>query len=107
MITTENGTQATAVAPATAVEQKAAPSFEVEREYTFSMRSFRYRNQWAFCTVVYKDTSMEILIGAATDYPLPAMLQAKQFGGNVYGTYKGNHNHNGVDYPRFWNVSVG
>ena len=50
---------------------------------------------------------MEIFIGSASDYPLPAMLQAKQFGGNVYGTFKGYHNHNGVDYARFWNVSVG
>ncbi len=86
---------------------KTAPAFDVEKEYAFSMRSFRYRNNWAFCTVTYNGESLEILIGQSQDYPLPAMLQAKQFGGNVYGTFKGFHNHNGVDYPRFWNVSVG
>ncbi|MFW5687514.1 MAG: hypothetical protein ACOCXV_01170 [Bacteroidota bacterium] len=107
MITTENGTKATAAAPDVLVEQQVAPSFKEGHEYTFSMRSFRYRNQWAFCTVTYNNTTMEILIGTAVDYPLPAMLQAKQFGGNVYGTFKGSHNHNGVEYPRFWNVSVG
>ncbi len=96
-------------APATAVEQQVQGTvdFTEDKEYSFSMRSFRYRNQWAFCTVTYQGGKIEILIGAAVDYPLPAMLQAKQFGGNVYGTFKGMHNHNGVDYPRFWDVSVG
>ncbi len=107
MISTQNGITAAVRTPAEVVEQGTAPGFDMEKEYTFSMRSFRYRNQWAFCTVVFKGQPMEILIGQATDYSLPAMLQAKQFGGNVYGTFKGYHNHNGVDYPRFWNVSVG
>lgn len=93
--------------PAEMVEEGSALAFDLDNEYTFAMRSFRYRNQWAFCTVTFKGEPMEILIGQAQDYPLPAMLQAKQFGGNVYGTFKGYHNHNGVDYPRFWNVSVG
>jgi len=91
----------------TSAKEKTAPAFDVDKEYTFSMRSFRYRNQWAFCTVTHNGENLEILIGQAVDYPLPAMLQAKQFGGNVYGTFKGYHNHNGVDYPRFWSVSVG
>jgi hypothetical protein len=105
----ENGT-ATAKAvrtPAQVVEEGTAPGFNVDQEYTFKMRSFRYRNQWAFCTVPVQNQNIEILIGGAQDYPLASMLQAKQLGGNVYGTFKGYHNHNGVDYPRFWNVSVG
>ena len=105
--TTMNEIPAAVRKSARAVEAKAAPDFDVEKEYTFSMRSFRYRNQWAFCTVTHQGESLEILIGQAQDYPLPAMLQAKQFGGNVYGTFKGYHEHNGVEYPRFWNVSVG
>jgi len=92
---------------AKAEKQTTAPAFDVEKEYTFTMRSFRYRNNWAFCTVTHNGENLEILIGQAADYPLPAMLQAKQFGGNVYGTFKGYHEHNGVEYPRFWNVSVG
>jgi hypothetical protein len=107
MDTTMNEIPKAVRTPAEVVEQGTAPAFNVDQEYTFSMRSFRYRNQWAFCTVTYKGEALEILIGAAPDYPLPAMLQAKQFGGNVYGTFKGYHSHNGVDYPRFWNVSVG
>ena len=91
----------------TSAKVKTAPDFDVDKEYTFSMRSFRFRNGWAFCTVTHNGENMEILIGQSADYQLPAMLQAKQFGGNVYGTFKGYHNHNGVDYPRFWNVSVG
>ncbi len=92
---------------AEAVEAKTAPAFDVDKEYTFSMRSFRFRNGWAFCTVTFNGVNLEILIGQSADYQLPAMLQAKQFGGNVYGTFKGYHEHNGVEYPRFWNVSVG
>ncbi len=92
---------------AEAVKAKTAAAFDVEKEYTLTMRSFRYRNNWAFCTVPHNGENLEILIGQAADYQLPAMLQAKQFGGNVYGTFKGYHNHNGVEYPRFWNVSVG
>jgi len=92
---------------ADAVEVKTAPVFDVDTEYTFSMRSFRFRNGWAFCTVTYNGQNLEILIGQSADYQLPAMLQAKQFGGSVYGTFKGYHDHNGAEYPRFWNVSVG
>ncbi len=102
-----NGIPAAVRETAQAQKQKTAPDFDVEKEYTFSMRSFRYRNQWAFCTVIHGGQSMEILIGQSSDYPLPAMLQAKQFGGNVYGVFKGYHEHNGIEYPRFWNVSVG
>ncbi len=89
------------------VKEKTAPAFDVEKEYAFAMRSFRFRNGWAFCTVTHNGQNLEILIGQSADYQLPAMLQAKQFGGNVYGTFKGFHEHNGVEYPRFWNVSVG
>ena len=92
---------------ADAVEVKTAPAFDVDTEYTFSMRSFRFRNGWAFCTVTHNGQNLEILIGQSADYQLPAMLQAKQFGGSVYGTFKGYHDHNGAEYPRFWNVSVG
>ena len=107
MSTTLNEIPRAVRTPAEIVDHLPAMAFDLDKEYTFSMRSFRYRNQWAFCTVIFKGEPMEILIGAASDYQLPAMLQAKQFGGNVYGTFRGYHNHNGVDYPRFWNVSVG
>ncbi len=106
-ITTMNEIPTAVRKTASAAEVKAAPDFDVEKEYTFSMRSFRFRNGWAFCTVIHQGVSMEILIGQSSDYPLPAMLQAKQFGGNVYGVFKGYHEHNDVEYPRFWNVSVG
>ncbi|MBE0662543.1 MAG: hypothetical protein IH597_08755 [Bacteroidales bacterium] len=105
--TTVNGTPKTVRTPADVVEEMTAPGFNLDQEYTFKMRSFRYRNQWAFVTVIHKEETMEILIGEMAAYPLPAMLQAKQLGGNVYGKFKGYHNHGGVDYPRFWNVSVG
>ena len=81
--------------------------FAENTNYTFGMRSFRYRNGFCFATVMVADATQEILIGNASDYPLAAMLQAKQMGASVYGTFKGLHNHNGVEYPRFWNVSVG
>ena len=81
--------------------------FVEDKDYTFGMRSFRYRNGFCFCTVTVADATQEILIGSSSDYPLAAMLQAKQMNASVYGTFKGVHNHNGVDYPRFWNVSIG
>ena len=68
---------------AEAVKGQTAPDFDVDKEYIFSIRSFRYRNNWAFCTVTHNGENLEILIGQAADYPLPAMLQAKQFSGNV------------------------
>ena len=87
----------------------AAPtnSFVPETEYIFSMRSFRVRNNFTFATVSYKDTKLEILIGSSTDYNVSTMLQAKQFGGSIYATFKNMTNVNGVDYPRFWDVSIG
>ena len=92
METTMNEVPTAVKGSATAEKQSTAPDFDVEKEYTFTMRSFRYRNNWAFCTVTQKGQNLEILIGQAADYPLPTMLQAKQFGGNVFGTFKG--------YPR-------
>ena len=85
-----------------------ATTFSENKEYSFSMRSFRYRNGFCFCTVkTDADASLEILIGSSVEYPLSSMLQAKQMGGAIYGTYKGVHNHNGTDYPKFWNIGIG
>ncbi len=78
----------------------------MEKEYTFTMRSFRYRNNWAFYTVTHYGQNLKIFIGQSAGYPLPVMLQARQFGGNVFGTFKGYHDHNGLEYPRFWNMSA-
>ena len=95
--------------PKKADAASAAPtiSFVPETEYIFSMRSFRVRNNFTFATVSYKDTKLEILIGSSTDYNVSTMLQAKQFGGSIYATFKNMTNVNGVDYPRFWDVSIG
>ena len=83
-------------------------NFEENKEYSFSLKSFRYRNNFAFCTVkTDADASLEILIGSSQDYPLQALLMAKQMGASVYGTFKGVHTHNGTDYPKFWGVSIG
>ena len=82
-------------------------SFVPETEYIFSMRSFRVRNNFTFATVSYKDTKLEILIGSSSDYKFGDLLQAKQFGGSVYATFKNVTTVNGVDYPRFWDVSIG
>jgi hypothetical protein len=82
-------------------------SFVPETEYIFSMRSFRSRNNFTFATVLYKDSKMDILIGQSSDYTVSTMLQAKQFGGNVYATFKKMEIVNGVSYPRFWDVSIG
>lgn len=82
-------------------------SFVPETEYIFSMRSFRSRNNFTFATVLYKDSKLEILIGQTSDYNVSTMLQAKQFGGNVYATFKRMETVNGVAYPRFWDVSIG
>jgi len=87
----------------------AAPtiSFVPETEYIFSMRSFRVRNNFTFATVSYKDSKLEILIGSSSDYKFGDLLQAKQFGGSIYATFKNVTTVNGVDYPRFWDVSIG
>jgi hypothetical protein len=103
----ENGSATVVRTPAHVVEEGTAPGFNMDQEYTFKMRSFRYRNGWCFCTVPWKGENLEILIGQSPEYPLTAMLQAKQLGGNVYGTFVGYHNHNGTDYARFFGVSVG
>jgi hypothetical protein len=88
----------------------AAPTtfaFVAETEYIFSMRSFRIKNGFTFATVLLKDTKLDILIGNATDYKFGELMQAKQFGGNVYATFKQMASVNGVEYPRFWDVSIG
>jgi hypothetical protein len=85
----------------------AQPKFIADKEYSFSLRSFRVRNNFMFATVKHGDENLEVLIGNSTDYRIADMLSVKQMGGNVYGTFKEMHNHNGVDYPRFWNVSIG
>ena len=87
----------------------AAPtiSFVPETEYIFSMRSFRVRNNFTFASVNYKDSKLEILIGQSSDYKFGDLLQAKQFGGSLYATFKNVVTVNGVDYPRFWDVSIG
>lgn len=82
-------------------------SFVPETEYIFSMRSFRSRNNFTFTTVSYKDSKLEILIGQSSDYTVSTMLQAKQFGGSIYATFKRMEIVNGVAYPRFWDVSIG
>lgn len=82
-------------------------SFVPETEYIFTMRSFRVRNNFAFATVSYKDSKLEILIGSSSDYKFADLLQAKQFGGSLYATFKNTTTVNGVDYPRFWDVSIG
>lgn len=82
-------------------------SFESEKEYTFSMRSFRIRNNFVFATVSIQSNKLEILIGASSDYKFGDLLQAKQFGGSIYATFKKMENINGVEYPRFWDVSIG
>lgn len=82
-------------------------SFVPETEYIFSMRSFRVRNNFTFATVSHKDSKMEILIGQSSDYKFGDLLQAKQFGGSVYATFKKMETVNGVSYPRFWDVSIG
>ena len=88
----------------------AAPTtfaFVAETEYIFSMRSFRIKDGYTFATVLLKDTKLDILIGNATDYKFGDLMQAKQFGGNVYATFKRMNTVNGVEYPRFWDVSIG
>jgi hypothetical protein len=95
--------------PKTTDAAVAAPtmSFVPETEYTFSMRSFRVRNNFTFATVSHKDSKMEILIGQSSDYKFGDLLQAKQFGGSIYATFKKMETINGVEYPRFWDVSIG
>jgi hypothetical protein len=97
-----NTTKTTDVASATPTI-----SFVPETEYVFSMRSFRSRNNYTFATVNHKDSKVEILIGQSSDYTVSTMLQAKQFGGNIYATFKRMETINGVEYPRFWDVSIG
>ena len=99
MTTTPKTTDAAGAAPTI--------SFVPETEYIFSMRSFRVRNNFTFATVSYKDAKLEILIGQSSDYKFGDLLQAKQFGGSIYATFKNVTTVNGVDYPRFWDVSIG
>ena len=98
-----------ATTPKTTDAAGAAPtiSFVPETEYIFSMRSFRVRNNFTFATVSYKDSKLDILIGQSSDYKFGDLLQAKQFGGSLYATFKNVVTVNGVDYPRFWDVSIG
>lgn len=81
--------------------------FVPEQEYIFSMRSFRMRNGFAFASVTIKDVKTEILLGQSSDYKFGDLLQAKQFGGSLYATFKRMEAVNGVEYPRFWDVSIG
>ncbi len=68
---TMNETLTAVKGSAEAVEVKTTPVFDVEKEYTFSIRSFRFRNGWAFCTVTYNGVNLEILIGQSADYQPP------------------------------------
>lgn len=85
----------------------ATPNFVVDKEYTFSMRSFRMRNGFTFATVAFNSSKIEILIGSNTDYKFSDLLQAKAMQANLYATYKTSVNINGVDYPRFWDIGIG
>lgn len=79
------------------------PKFIVDKEYTFSMRSFRISNGFAFVST----GNMQILIGNAADYKLGDLLLAKQMNGNVYATFKEMRTINNVEFPAFKNVSIG
>jgi len=43
---------------AKAEKEITAPAFDVDKEYTFAMRSFRFRNGWAFCTITFKGQNL-------------------------------------------------
>jgi hypothetical protein len=82
--------------------------FTIDTEYSFPLRSFRFRNNLCFATVANASSSIEILIGDSKEYSLPTMLQAKQLGASVYGTFKSMYTGtDGKEYPKFWNVSIG
>lgn len=106
LINTDMSTKETKIDPA-ADAALSNLAFVAETEYIFSMRSFRMKNGFTFATVLFKDTKLDILIGSATDYKFGELMQAKQFGGNVYATFKHMTTVNGVQYPRFWDVSIG
>ena len=82
-------------------------TFVTDSEYIFSMRSFRMKNGFTFATVLFKDTKIEILIGTTADYKFGDLLTAKQGGGSLYATFKQMASVNGIDYPRFWDITIG
>ena len=85
----------------------ATPNFVQDKEYTFSMRSFRVRNGFTFASVMFNGDKIDILIGSSNDYKFGDLLQAKSMQANLYATYKSSVNVNGVDYPRFWDIGIG
>jgi hypothetical protein len=85
----------------------ATPTFVADKEYVFSMRSFRMRNGFTFATVSSQGNKFEILIGSSSDYKFGELIQAKAMQANLYATYKNSVNVNGVDYPRFWDIGIG
>ena len=85
----------------------AVQKFVVDQEYTFSMRSFRVRNNFTFASVMFNEEKVDILIGSATDYKFGDLLQAKAMQANLYATYKNSVNINGKEYPRFWDIGIG
>lgn len=65
-----------------------------------TLKSFRYRSEYCFATIVADNTSVECIIGKASDYPIASVLALK--GIEVEVQYGGTKVSNGVSYPRFY-----
>lgn len=65
-----------------------------------TLKSFRYRGEYCFATIVADNTSVECIIGKASDYPITSVLTLK--GIEVEVQYGGTKVSNGVSYPRFY-----
>lgn len=102
--------------------------FEINKNYTFKMKSFRPRNGFMFAQVQHTanvepsgstrraagaaasaaepvTTNIEILIGNASDYRLADLLELKRADVSITGDFHEMKSVNGNEYPRFWNVA--
>jgi len=77
-----------------------AASFELNKEYSFSVKGFTYIKEWAFLVIDTFLGNQRIIIGSKSDFPMTEMFAMKQ-AASVAVTYKGVKNINGVDYHQF------
>ena len=74
--------------------------FEVDKEYSFSVKGFTYIKEFAFLVLDTFLGAQRIIIGSKSDFPMTEMFAMKQ-AASVSVTYKGVKNINGEDYHQF------
>ena len=101
--------QKTANASSVAKQKTAeAMPFEVDVEYEFKIRSFRYRGDWILTTAFYKGSKYSLILAKKDELLFAALMELK--GGIAYATFRGMQSVPASgdlperEYPAFYDV---